>query len=74
MRLHFLERLPHSNEARATAGWIKDHIGQPPAELFGQLVAEGFFAFEPIRFFQRRHFEPVFLCLAAGDLCPAVGD
>ena len=42
-RLHLVERLPHPDQSGAAAGRIEDHVGQLPAELLGQLVADVFF-------------------------------
>ena len=45
-----------------------------PFELFGDLVAHGLFAFEPIGLFQRRDIEPAFGCFLFGDDAAAIID
>ena len=52
-RLQLLERLPHPDDAGASAGGIHDRIGQLPAELLGKLEAHGLLAFDAVRLLQR---------------------
>ena len=57
---HLVKSFPHADESRAAAGGVDDDIRQMPIELFGDLVAHGLFAFEPIGLFQSRDIEPAF--------------
>ena len=70
--LELVEGFPHADHADAAAGRVEDRVGQPPAELFGQLEAHGFFAFDAVGLFERRDFEPALGVLALGDDAAAV--
>ena len=57
-RLQLVERLPHADQAGAAAGRVEDHVGQPPAELLGQLQPHRLLALDPVRLLQRGEVEP----------------
>src|SRR5437660_10586554 len=71
---HFIERFPHSDEASAATGWIKNDIWQFPIQLFGDLVTKRFLSFDTIRLFQRGKIEPAFLFFFLGGLGVAIGN
>src|SRR5438105_10865565 len=64
---HLRKSLPHPDQSRSATGWINDYIRQFPVELFGDLIAERFFSFNSIRFFERRKIEPALSFFAQRD-------
>ena len=50
--LQLFKRLPHPDQAHASAGRIKNSVGVFPAKLFHQLIAHGLLAFDAEGFFQ----------------------
>ena len=72
--LHFGKGLPHADETDAAASGIEDDIGEAPAELFGELIAHGFLAFDSVGLFERADIEPALGIFAAGDDFGAIAD
>src|SRR5207248_3806283 len=61
--LHFVEGLPHADEARAAAGRVEDRVRQS-TEVFEQLVAHDLFALDAVRLLERGEVEAA----AGGDV------
>ena len=47
--LHLVEGLPHAEQANAAAGGINNALRKFPAQLLGDFVAHGLFAFDAVR-------------------------
>ena len=76
---HFVEGLPHAEQADSAAGGIDDALRHTPAELFGDFVAHGFLAFDAVGLFRRAHVEPAVFFprigfFQLGDFFRAVAD
>jgi hypothetical protein len=71
---HFVEGLPHADEADSAAGGVEDSVGVGPAQLLDEFVAHGLLAFDAERLFQGGDVEPAFALRAFGDHAAAVGD
>ena len=69
---HLFKRFPHPDQSRAAAGWIDDHVGQLPLELFGKFVTHRLLAFDSVRLFQSRNVEPAFGFFAPRHFSAAV--
>ena len=74
MRLEFVECLPHADQAGAAAGRVEDDVGQPPAELLGELEAHRLLALDAVRLLERRDVEPAHALAPLGDAPAAVVD
>src|SRR5207249_4561380 len=46
---HLGERLPHTDQARAAAGRVEDHVRESPAELLGEFEAHRLLALQAVR-------------------------
>ena len=64
----------HAHQAGAAAGRIEDHVGQLPAELLRDLVAERLLALEPERLLERRDVPPLRRGRPLGERATGVGD
>ena len=69
-----MKRFPHTDQARAAAGGIKDDIGELPAALFRQLQPHRLLSLEPVRFFEGGHVEPLHRLGTFADHSAAVRD
>src|SRR6202022_4579008 len=71
---HFAERFPHADETDAATRGIEDRIRHGPAELFGQFIAHGLFAFDAVGLFERADIKPALGIFALGDDSAAIAD
>ena len=73
-RGQLLVGLPDADEPGAAPGGIDEHIGRVPAELLGQLEADGLLALEPVGLLERGQVEPADLGRDHRDDPPRGGD